>query len=674
MTPKIKNGLLYIGKIIILAIIYHLAARLGLKMAYVQMNTSPVWPPTGISIAALLLFGISYWPGITLGVLGGSILTGAPINLAMGMALGNTLEAVTAAYILKRYLHFHEVLDKLNDVIGLAMVSTFSTAISASIGTLTLLITTQTPQSAFFSIWITWWIGDLLGALVVAPTIMVWLKPLPLKGRTKSIFEGLGLLILILVITWYVFSHLPPIDITHQAMIYVIFPFIIWAALRFGQHGATASIFLISAIAIWGTVNGSGPFFQESINDSLILLQTFMGVVALTSLILAATTTERRKAAQSLQQRIEDVDKLNDASKAFLGNFDKNSIFQAICEIAVDKFQAKCAWIDIFTSENPPYATTVAYGITPDEISSQKGKWENKVEVKGLETAVVQTDHSKRPYPSYGIFPLIFGNKTIGAMNLLSNDTAAFSEGKQLLIQSYANLAAVAIQNAWLFDEVSRGNEQLHALSQRLMKAQEEERLHLSRELHDESGQLLAALMVELGLLSREANMDDSANEHLDKIKNLSENLQNNLHRLAVNLRPASLDHLGLVTALEQYIHEFSKQHSIAVDFEAVGFENKRLPIDIETSLFRIVQESLTNVALHAHASHVDVLISHRTHHVHAVVEDNGVGFITTSPNIEKQLGLFGMKERVEMMRGSFTVESAPGKGTTIKVEVPLDN
>ena len=125
---------------------------------------------------------------------------------------------------------------------------------------------------------------------------------------------------------------------------------------------------------------------------------------------------------------------------------------------------------------------------------------------------------------------------------------------------------------------------------------------------------------------------------------------------------------------MEQYIHEFSKQHSIAVDFEAVGFENKRLPIDIETSLFRIVQESLTNVALHAHASHVDVLISYRNQHVHAVVEDNGVGFITTSPNIEKQLGLFGMKERVEMMQGSFTVESAPGKGTTIKVEVPLDN
>lgn len=674
MKPKIKNLLGYLGKILVFAVLYHLAARLCLKMAYVQANTSPVWPPTGIAIAVLLLFGLSLWPGITLGVLVGSILTGAPVTLAMGMAFGNTLEAVIAVYFLKHCLHFHEALDRLNDVIGLAVVALVSTAISATIGTSTLVLTTQTPRSTFFNIWITWWIGDLLGALVVAPTIMVWLKPLSLKEKQKTVLEGIGLLFLIVFITWYVFSNVPPIDITHQAMIYVISPFIIWAALRFGQHGATAGISLISAIAIWGTVNGSGPFSQESINENLILLQTFMGVVALTSLILAATTIERRKAAQALQQRIEDLDTLNNASKSFLGNFDKASINQIVCRIAVEKFNANCAWIEMLSSESSPYVPVAAFGIALDEIKTQKENWRNKVEIKGLESAVVQSDKTSAPCRSYGVFPLIFGNITLGALNLLSKDAATFSEEKQLLIQSFANLAAVAIQNAWLFDEVSHGNEQLHALSQRLMKAQEEERLHLSRELHDESGQLLAALMVELGLLTREAQENEKITGHLEKIKDFSQNLQNNLHRLAVNLRPASLDHLGLVTALEQYIHDFSRQHSIAVDFEAVGLENKRLPIEIETSLFRIVQESLTNVALHADAAHVDVLISYRNRHVVTVVEDDGVGFITTGPAVEKQLGLFGMKERVEMMQGSFTLESAPGKGTTIKVEVPIGN
>jgi signal transduction histidine kinase len=672
MKSKIKFFLVYLIKILGFAVLYHLAARLGLKMAYVQANTSPVWPPTGIAIAVLILFGPSLWPGITLGVLVGSVLTGAPVSLAIGMAAGNTLEAVIAVYFLKRILHFHDALDRLNDVIGLAVVALVTTAISATIGTSTLNLATETPRSAFFDIWITWWIGDLLGALVVAPFILVWLKRFSLTKIRKSIVESIGLILLIMFISWYVFSKTPPIDVAHQAMIYVIFPFIIWAALRFGQHGATTGIVLISAIAIWGSVNGTGPFAQESINESLILLQTFMGVVSLTSLILAATTIERRKAAQALQQRIEDLDTLNKASKSFLGNFDKDSVYHIICKIAVEKFNITGAWIEMQSAENLPNAVTSAYGIEKKEIMKQMEVWKDKRDIKDKEVALFQSNNTLPEYKSFGVFPLIFGNRTLGALNLLSNSTIVFSEDKQLLIQSYANLAAVAIQNAWLFEEVSHGNEQLHALSQRLMKAQEEERLHLSRELHDESGQLLAAMMVELGLLSREAEKNIKITDHLKKIEGFSHNLQNNLHRLAVNLRPASLDHLGLVTALEQYIQEFSRQHSIEVDFEAVGLEKKRLPIEIETSLFRIVQESLTNIAIHAEAAHVDVLISYRNQHVVTVVEDDGVGFIPTGPTIEKQLGLFGMKERVEMMQGSFTIESAPGKGTTIKVEVPI--
>lgn len=670
----IKKSVGYLFKIVVFALIYHLVARLSLKMAYLQPNTSPVWPPTGISLVFLFFYGISFWPGISLGVLLGSVLTGAPFPLALGMAVGNTLEALIAVYLLKDKLHFHESLDRLNDIVGFSAVAFICTAISAIIGTATLILTTQTPRSSFFDVWITWWIGDLLGALVVAPIIMVWLKPHSLVKIRKNILEWFGLIILIIFISWYVFSKQPPIDVVHQAMIYVIFPFLIWAALRFGQHGAATGIFLISAIAIWGTVNGYGPFVQDSINASLILLQTFLGVVALISLILGATTLERREAAVALQRRIEDLDMLNNASKSFLGNFDKLSIYQIICKIAVEKINANCSWIEIPVGDGHSKIPIAAYGISLDDISSRELNWAKKTESDISQASRSKDDKSSQPAKPYGVFPLIFGNAALGDLNLHFNDTALFTEEKQLLIQSYANLAAVAIQNAWLFDEVNRGNEQLHALSQRLMKAQEEERLHLSRELHDESGQILAALMVELGLLTKASKQNKKDLFHLQKIHDLSQDLQTNLHRLAANLRPASLDHLGLVKALEQYINDFSKQHSVIVDIEAVGLDQKRLPTEIETSIFRIVQESLTNVALHAEASHVDVLITYRNQHIVALIEDDGIGFITTSPAIEKQLGLFGMKERVEMLRGSFTLESAPGKGTMIKVEVPVGN
>lgn len=150
--------------------------------------------------------------------------------------------------------------------------------------------------------------------------------------------------------------------------------------------------------------------------------------------------------------------------------------------------------------------------------------------------------------------------------------------------------------------------------------------------------------------------------------------IQENLHRLAVNLRPASLDHLGLVTALGQFIQEFSRQNNIKVEFEAVGMGDKRLPIEIETALFRIVQEALTNVALHAQATRVDVLITRTNRRVSAIVEDDGVGFVAASTVTEEQLGLFGMRERVEMLGGTFTIESSPGKGTVIKAEVPCND
>jgi signal transduction histidine kinase len=159
----------------------------------------------------------------------------------------------------------------------------------------------------------------------------------------------------------------------------------------------------------------------------------------------------------------------------------------------------------------------------------------------------------------------------------------------------------------------------------------------------------------------------------IQELKTTAHELQDNLHQLAVNLRPASLDHLGLVTALKQFINDFSRQYDIRVEFEAVGMQEQRLSSEIETAIYRIVQESLTNVVLHARATLVDVLISQRNDYVVATIEDNGVGFLPSTPTVEDHLGLFGMRERVEMLNGRFTIESSPGKGTTVNVEIPSD-
>ncbi len=644
-------------------------------MAYVQPNTSPVWPPTGIAIAALLLFGHNLWPGISLGVLLGSLLTGAPVGLALGMTLGNTLEALAVAVYLKRFVDFRSEISRVQDVISLLRGAFFGTMISATIGTLTLTLTGLGDWGYFQAIWTTWWVGDLLGALVVAPVLVVWVTAPAFLANRRSYIEGAVQLTSLALISWYVFGNQPPVGIFHQALLYVIFPFTIWAALRSGQRGATIAVFLVSGIAIWGTAGGMGPFSMESKNDSLVLLQTFLGVVSLTTLILAAATIERRKAVDALHQRVNDLATLNDSTRTFLGNFETVRLYKTICKLAVERLELDVVWVEIGDPVTPPAAV---HGVAQSRLPALKGIWEEARDRAHQNSVLVRTiddlPDRDQSYQAYAAFPLLFGGQLIGLLKILSKDKLSFSEDRLPLIQSYTNLAAVAIQNTWLVGEVQTTNRQLHALSQRLMKAQEEERLHLSREIHDESGQLLAALTVQLGLLEREAGHLDIVDQRIAELKHTANQIQTNLHQLAVDLRPASLDHLGLVTTLRQYVEEFNRQYDIVVEFEAVGIRGKRLRQDVETALFRVVQESLTNVVLHAKATRVDVLINIREYDIIAVIEDDGVGFIPISPSIESHLGLFGMRERVEMLGGKLTIESSPGEGTAVNVEVPYDD
>lgn len=177
--------------------------------------------------------------------------------------------------------------------------------------------------------------------------------------------------------------------------------------------------------------------------------------------------------------------------------------------------------------------------------------------------------------------------------------------------------------------------------------------------------------MVNLGLLDRDAESPPLVRSHTADLRRIATEVLDNLHAVAVKLRPALLDHLGLVTALEQYIQEFNRQYHLDVQFETVGLDAARLPDALETALFRIVQESLTNVALHARASRIDVLLNRRYGCLVLTVEDDGVGFYPDQPVRPNRLGLFGIRERVEMLGGRLLVESAPGKGTMISVEVP---
>ena len=269
--------------------------------------------------------------------------------------------------------------------------------------------------------------------------------------------------------------------------------------------------------------------------------------------------------------------------------------------------------------------------------------------------------------------PLLVEDRLLGVIGLGKFETDYFIEEHVRWAEALVGQAAVAVQNAWLFEQVRAGRERLQFLSRRLVEVQESERRYIARELHDHAGQTLTSLMLGLGTIEREAGKPDFVRARAAELKNMTDHVLEDLHRLAVNLRPASLDHLGLISALEQFIKTFAQDTHLPIRLKVVGLsDDDRLPAEIETTLYRIAQEALTNVIRHAHASRVDVVLERRDVSLLVIVEDDGIGFDADLARESGHLGLVGMEERTEMLGGTLTVESQPGRGTTLFVEVPF--
>jgi signal transduction histidine kinase len=221
-----------------------------------------------------------------------------------------------------------------------------------------------------------------------------------------------------------------------------------------------------------------------------------------------------------------------------------------------------------------------------------------------------------------------------------------------------------------MYEAEQRARQTAETLSRRLVEVQENERRTIARELHDEAGQSLTSLIVGLRLLEEQCCQDKVVAERVAELKGTVYDVLESLHRLATDLRPASLDHLGLVEALTQHVQTFSRQHNLNAQFEAVGLGNERLSPDEEIALFRVAQEALTNVVKHSHATRADVLLERRGDRLILMIEDDGTGFDAATRHTGR-LGLAGMRERAEMLGGSLVVESSAGAGTTVLVEVP---
>jgi signal transduction histidine kinase/CheY-like chemotaxis protein len=281
-----------------LGTIYFVAGRFGLLFSYVHASASPVWPPTGIAIAATLLFGPRVWPAIFFGAFLVNITTAGSVATSLGISVGNTLEALAAGYLVGRFANGARAFERARGVFTFAVLAGFvSTAVSATVGVLTLLLAGDASREAALRIWWTWWLGDLAGALVVAPALVlaVRTRPLGFGGRTRE--AGLVLAATLLV----GFGVFGPLG-TGRSLSFLCLPPLAWTAFRFRPRDVALSVVTLSGVAVWGTSNGVGTFAEGSLNESFLILEAFMATMATTMLPVSAVVAEARRVGREREQ------------------------------------------------------------------------------------------------------------------------------------------------------------------------------------------------------------------------------------------------------------------------------------------------------------------------------------------------------------------------------------
>ncbi len=294
-VPGLRDAVRYAA----VAAVYVVVAKIGFRAAFVAEQVSPVWPPSGLALWALLRFGRAVAPAIWVGAFIANVTTHVPVFAAGGIAVGNTLEALLGAWLLRKLAGIDQTLDHLNQaVILVAAAALLSTMASATIGVAMLCAAGVQPWSQVAPLWWTWWLGDATGDLLVAPLLLTWTTWTGAGHSAAPKAELAALLAVAIGISVSAFTLRPALP-GHRPLEYTVFPVVMWAALRFAHPGAALASLTVSSIAVWGTLHGTGPFGADtgsSPNERIILLQIYNAVLATSGLVFGAAIADRNHA------------------------------------------------------------------------------------------------------------------------------------------------------------------------------------------------------------------------------------------------------------------------------------------------------------------------------------------------------------------------------------------
>jgi PAS domain S-box-containing protein len=623
-------------------LLYFAAGRLGLAVPFTSANVSPVWPAAGVGIGLVLIWGMRVAPAIAAAAFLVNFFSPIPTLAALIIGIGNAASAVTAAYLLRRLSAFRAPLSRLRDVLWLIVFGAMlATTLSAFIGVSALTLTHTRAWSGYASAWRVWWLGDAMGVLVVAPLVLNF-RDLVRICRGWRLAEICLVCLAVLVASAVIFG--PWEVVRDDVLALVVFPFVVGGAIRFGVAGASLASLLSSSIAIWGTAQGYGPFVNHSPLHNAVLLQIFIAATSLTGVILAAVISEREQLHADIEERTRELEEKTEqlANQARLLDLANDAIIVRNAEGKIAYWSNGAERLYGWTKEKAVGRMTHELCQTefPTDISFvlARDHWEGELQQK-------RRDGSRITVESRWTMLRDAQGEPMGWLQINTDITAR-----------------------------RKAEQAARSLSKRILSLEADERRRIARELHDSVGQYLTCLKINLDLLAEATNENKKAALVSESLK-MADQCLKETRTISHLLHPPLLDEAGLECAIRWYLDGFGQRSGIKVNLDMPS-DLGRFRREVETALFRVVQEALTNVHRHSGASVVNIRMDVDDQQVWLEVKDNGKGIPeerlrALDAGSGAGVGVAGMRERVRELGGILTIQSSK-LGTLVRISIPI--
>jgi signal transduction histidine kinase/integral membrane sensor domain MASE1 len=666
-----------------------------------------VWPPTGISLFVLLRFGYRSWPGVFAGAFVVNAVVGAPLPVAVGIAVGNTLEAAMGTYLLRR-AGFDDRLARVRDVVALVvMAAAMSTFVSATIGVGSLLAGHVVQRASLQRTWAAWWLGDALGDLIIAPLLLVWSRRPRWTAHRLHYVEGLLIMIVLVGCTLAVLAGPVSRWFSPRTEPFVLFPILTWAALRFTQVGATTATFVASSLAIAATALGSGPFVAPTLSAGLLSLQVFMGVSAVMTMVLAAAIGERDRAVEAANIRERASVFVARAGEILASSLDYETTFQAIARLVIPVLGDNCV-VDVIERHESirrvaeasadPEKEKLLRKLRDFQPSTRNSPVHEVLRTGGtvfiphfddaaLDRVSPGDEYSeivRRLAPRSSVtVPLVVRANVVGAITFgMAESGRTYSPADLALAEELGRRAGLAIDNA-------RHHKQAHEA----IRARDDFLLIASDELRTP----LTALALQIAMVQRAMQQGDTiSSERLGSAMQASARQVERLTTLIDSLLDVSRITAGRFTLeLERTDFAVIVHDVVARSRDQLTKSACRLSLEVDAPcigtwdrlrLDQVVTNLVSNAAKYGAGSLIEIHLRCTGDQAVLVVRDHGIGI---SPEDQTRiferferavshhhfggfgLGLWIVKQIVTALNGTITVKSEPDAGAEFTVTVP---